>query len=148
MAQSSGGSGGVTHYVRYESGDQTSYGILDGDAIQPIEGDLFGSRAPADDPIKLADVKLRYPCEPPKVLCVGLNYKSHLAGRTPAESPEIFYKPPTALQDPGGDIVIPAGSKDLHYEAEFVIVISRKASRVSEQDAPNYIFGYTSLPQV
>ncbi len=143
MASSVSGSG-VTHYVRYEHGGATSYGISDGtDIIRPIAGDLFGDRAPAGDPVKLSDVKLRYPCEPHKVLCVGLNYKSHLGDRTPPKSPEIFYKPPTALQDPGGDIVIPAGSKDLHYEAEFVIVIGRKANRVSEADAPNYILGYT-----
>ena len=142
MASSVSGSG-VTHYVRYEHGGATSYGILDGDAIKPIGGDLFGDRTPAGDPVALADVKLRYPCEPPKVLCVGLNYKSHIGDRPTPKSPEIFYKPPTALQDPGGDIVIPAGAKDVHYEAEFVIVVGREAKSVSEEDAPNYILGYT-----
>ena len=142
MAQSSG-SGSVTHYVRYEQGGNTSYGILDGDTIQPIAGDLFGDRQSSGDPVALSDVKLRYPCDPPKVLCVGLNYKSHIGERATPKVPEIFYKPPTALLDPGDPIIIPAGAKDVHFEAEFVIVIGKKAKAVSVEDAPDYIFGYT-----
>lgn len=143
MAQSGSGTGSATHYVRFEQGGATSYGILDGDSIQPIGGDLFGDRAPSGDPVALGDVKLLYPCDPPKVLCVGLNYKSHLGERKPPETPEIFYKPPSALLDPGGEIVIPAGAKDVHYEAELVIVIGKEAKSVSVEDAANHIFGYT-----
>lgn len=143
MAQSGSGSDSVTHYVRFEKGGATSYGILDGDSIQPIEGDLFGNRAPNGDPVPLGDVKLRYPCEPSKVLCVGLNYKSHIGERATPKVPEIFYKPPTALLDPEGEIKIPAGAKDVHYEAEFVIVIGKEAKSVSVDDAPDHIFGYT-----
>ena len=73
----------VTHYVRYELGGAVSYGILDGKSIQPITGDLFGAREPAGDKVALDDVTLLYPCEPPKVLAVGLNYKSHLGDREP-----------------------------------------------------------------
>ena len=49
--------------------------------VFPIEGGWFGDRKPSGEIVALADVKLRYPCEPPKVLCVGLNYKSHLGDR-------------------------------------------------------------------
>jgi hypothetical protein len=90
--------------VRYEKGGTTSYGTFDGDTIQPIAGDLFGDHRPDGDPVALSDVKLRYPCEPPKVLCVGLNYKSHIGERVTPKVPEIFYKPPTALLDPGDSI--------------------------------------------
>ncbi len=136
-------SGSVTHYVRYEQGGKTSYGILNGEMIQPIAGGLFGDHQPNGEPLALKDAKLRYPCEPPKVLCVGLNYKSHIGDRPTPKVPEIFFKPPTALLDPDGTILIPAGAKDVHYEAEFVIVIGKKAKAVSVEDAPNYIFGYT-----
>ena len=133
----------VTHYVRYEQVGAVSYGILDGKSIQPIAGDLFGAREPDGDKVALDDVTLLYPCEPPKVLAVGLNYKSHLGDREPPANPEIFYKPPTALQHPGGNIVIPPGAKDVHYEAEFVIVMSKTAHNVSVEDAPDHILGYT-----
>ena len=141
MAQKA--SDGVTLYVRFEQGDSVSHGILSGDTIEKIEGDLFGARKPTGEKVKTADVKLLYPIEPPKVLAVGLNYGSHLGERKPPANPEIFYKPLTSLQHPGGDIVIPKGAKDVHFEAEFVIVIGKDARNVSEEDAPDYILGYT-----
>lgn len=139
MAQGSG----PVKYVRYEQGGVTAYGVLEGDTIQQIEGDLFGDRTLTGKTVSLSDVKLRYPIEPSKVLCVGLNYASHIGDRPKPVRPEIFYKPPTALQDPGGPIVIPEGSKDLHFEAELVAVIGKTARNVSPEDAAGYILGYT-----
>ena len=66
-------------------------------------------------------MKLLYPCTPPKVLAVGLNYKSHLGDRTSPSSPEMFYKPITSLQNPDDTIVIPKDSKNTHYEGELVL---------------------------
>ena len=133
----------VTHYVRFERNGSTSFGELEGETIHVISGDLFGARERTGESVALADVKLRYPIEPPKVLCVGRNYASHVGDSPTPVRPEIFYKPPTALQDPGGDIVLPPDSKDVHFEAELVIVIGKEARRVSEEDAADYILGYT-----
>jgi 2-keto-4-pentenoate hydratase/2-oxohepta-3-ene-1,7-dioic acid hydratase in catechol pathway len=141
MAQSAAQS--VTHYVRYDLGGTTSYGVLDGETIRPISGDLFGGRTPTGETVKLSEVKLRYPCEPPKVLAVGLNYASHIGSRPKPTQPEIFYKPTTSLQDPDGPIVIPPDSKDVHYEAEFVIVMGKTARSVSADNALDYVLGYT-----
>jgi 2-keto-4-pentenoate hydratase/2-oxohepta-3-ene-1,7-dioic acid hydratase in catechol pathway len=141
MAQSAAQS--VTHYVRYEHNGATSYGVLEGDTIRQINGDLFGDRAPTGVTVKLGEVKLRYPCEPPKVLAVGLNYASHIGNRPKPKVPEMFYKPTTALQDPEGPIVIPPDSRDPHYEAEFVIVMGKTARNVSIDNALDYVFGYT-----
>ena len=136
-------SSSVTHYVRYKHGGTVSYGILDGTNIQPITGNLFGVREPNGNKVALGDVTLLYPCEPAKVLAVGLNYKSHLGDREPPANPEIFYKPPTALQHPGGNIVIPPGAKDVHYEAEFVIVIGKTTRNIAVEEASDCILGYT-----
>jgi 2-keto-4-pentenoate hydratase/2-oxohepta-3-ene-1,7-dioic acid hydratase in catechol pathway len=141
MAQSAAQS--VTRYVRFERNGTVSYGVLNGEIIQPISGDLFGDRAPSGDPVKLSEVKLRYPCDPPKVLAVGLNYASHIGNRPKPKVPEMFYKPTTSLQDPEGPIVIPPDAKDVHYEAEFVIVIGKTARNVSADTALDYVFGYT-----
>ena len=97
----------MTKYTRYRTGSASSYGILDGESIREIAGDLFGGRSETGATHRLADVKLLYPCQPTKILCVGLNYKSHLGGRPQPSQPEIFYKPLSALQDPGGPIAIP-----------------------------------------
>ena len=133
----------VVRYLRYEYRGKIAYGALDGDTIREIRGDLFGARAQTGTKLKLAEVKPLWPCEPTKVLAVGLNYKSHIGNQKAPEKPELFFKPLTSLQHPSGDIVIPPGAKNVHYEGEMVIVIGKKAQRVSSEQAPDYIFGYT-----
>jgi len=95
----------VTKYIRYRAGSSTGYAVLDGDTVHPFSGDLFGSRTPTGAILQLSAVTLLAPCQPGKILAVGLNYKSHLGGRPQPTRPEIFYKAVTALQDPGGPIV-------------------------------------------
>jgi 2-keto-4-pentenoate hydratase/2-oxohepta-3-ene-1,7-dioic acid hydratase in catechol pathway len=133
----------VARYLRYEYRRKTAYGMLDGDSIREIRGDLFGARTPTGTKLKLADVKLLWPCEPSKVLAVGLNYKSHIGNQKAPEKPELFFKPLTCLQNPAGEIVIPPGAKNVHYEGEMVIVMGKKAQRVSSEAAPDTILGYT-----
>jgi 2-keto-4-pentenoate hydratase/2-oxohepta-3-ene-1,7-dioic acid hydratase in catechol pathway len=133
----------VTTYIRYLTGASSSYGILDGETIREIDGDLFGSHTETGAVRKLSDVSLLHPCEPTKILCVGLNYKSHLGGRPQPAQPEIFLKPLSALQNPGGPIVIPRDSSDLHYEGELVVVIGKQAKNVTADEARGAIFGVT-----
>src|SRR5262249_44637815 len=114
---------GVVRYLRYEHRGKISYGALDGDSIREIRGDLFGAKEETGAKVKLWDVKLLWPCEPKKLLAVGLNYKSHIGNQRAPEKPELFFKPLTSLQRPGGEIVIPPGAKNVHYEGEMVIVI-------------------------
>lgn len=134
---------GVTRYVRYQKGSETGTGILDGNSIRPIRGDLFGSHKETGQTIKASEAKLLFPVAPQKVLAVGLNYRSHLGSRKPPANPEIFYKPVTCLQHPDEPIVIPADSNNTHYEGELVIVMGKKASRISPQEAKDAIFGVT-----
>jgi 2-keto-4-pentenoate hydratase/2-oxohepta-3-ene-1,7-dioic acid hydratase in catechol pathway len=135
---------GVTHYVRYRQGNDVFFGEFDGETIHKIEGDLFGSRNRTAETVNLKDVKLLYPVEPTKVLALAGNYLSHLGpGREPPEYAEPFYKPITCLQNPGDPIIFPPGAQEVHYEAELVIVIGKKAKRVSVEEAPSYILGYT-----
>ena len=135
---------GVTRYVRYEHGGAVKFGILNGDTISEIEGDLFGDRTPSGATVEASDVKLLYPIEPTKVFALAGNYRSHLDEDQPLpDHPEPFYKPISSLQNPNDPIVVPADSKDLHFEAEFVIVIGKKAQRVSVEEAPAHILGYT-----
>src|SRR5689334_11264263 len=105
------------NYVRYRSGQSDSYGILDGDTIRELSGNLFAN-SETGTVRRLSDVKLLPPCEPGKILAVGLNYKSHLGGRPQPAHPEMFFKPVTALQAPGGPIMLPRDSTDVHYEGE------------------------------
>ncbi len=133
----------VQHYVRYRHNRRVAYGELEGDTIYPLEGTVLESRKRAGAKLAVSDVKLLYPVRVPKVFAVGLNYKSHLGDRPSPERPEIFFKPTTSLQHPGDPIVIPPGSQNTHYEAEFVIVIGKAASRIKESEAADHILGYT-----
>jgi 2-keto-4-pentenoate hydratase/2-oxohepta-3-ene-1,7-dioic acid hydratase in catechol pathway len=134
----------VTRYVRYAYDGRTSYGILEGETVRELAGDLFASPRPTGRSHRLGDVRLLAPCEPRKVIAVGLNYRSHLGTRQAAAYPGLFAKYPTSIVGPGADIVMPPDATDLHYEGELVIVMGRRAKNVSEADAPSYIFGVTA----
>src|SRR5699024_7785246 len=86
------------------------------------------------------------PCvpEPGKVICVGKNYAEH-AQETNDEipdSPILFSKFSDSVTGNMTEIPIPDNSNELDYEAELMVVIGKKASKVSESDALNYVFGY------
>jgi 2-keto-4-pentenoate hydratase/2-oxohepta-3-ene-1,7-dioic acid hydratase in catechol pathway len=130
-------------FVRYEHQGKTSYGILDGAVISQIQGGLFGGGTQTAARIGLNEVRLLWPCEPSKILAVGLNYKSHLGDRPAPAKPELFWKPISCLLEPDGKIVIPEGAGNVHYEGELVVVIGKKTKRVSPDQAAGCIFGYT-----
>jgi 2-keto-4-pentenoate hydratase/2-oxohepta-3-ene-1,7-dioic acid hydratase in catechol pathway len=83
--------------------------------------------------------------ERPKVFCIGLNYADHAAesGSKVPEDPLVFAKFPTALCGPQDSIVCPPGSTSLDYEVELVVVIGKRAKRVSQAEAYDYVAGYT-----
>jgi 2-keto-4-pentenoate hydratase/2-oxohepta-3-ene-1,7-dioic acid hydratase in catechol pathway len=132
----------VTKYVRFRRGNAAAYGILEGETIRELKGGLFDGK-PNGATHKLRDVKLLYPCEPPKVFAVGLNYRSHLGNRPAPTRPEIFYKPISSLQSPEDAIIIPKGSNNTHYEGELVVVIGKRTRDVSPAEARDAIFGVT-----
>ena len=91
------------------------------------------------------DIPLGPPiARPSKILCIGLNYADHAkeTGATPPPEPVVFMKSTTALCGPFDDIIIPRNSVKTDWEVELAVVIEKKASYVSEQDAMNYVAGY------
>ena len=84
------------------------------------------------------------------MVCVGLNYRDHAAEMKKVIPPEplLFMKPPSSVLDPGAAILIPPGIGLVHYESELAVVIGRRAHRVSQANAWNYIFGITCLNDV
>jgi 2-keto-4-pentenoate hydratase/2-oxohepta-3-ene-1,7-dioic acid hydratase in catechol pathway len=137
----------ATKYVRVHVGQETLYGILeDGDKVRLLKGNLFDNPAKTDTVMSLADVLLLPPTTPTQVIAMAGNYKSHLAGEEIPEKfkiPQAFFKSPSCLVPHEGYIVLPKDATSVHYEAEMVIVIGRKASKVSKEDALSYVFGVT-----
>src|ERR1700743_1546291 len=92
-----------------------------------------------------ANTRLGSPiARPSKIVCIGLNYIDHAkeTNATPPPEPVIFMKSTTALVGPNDDIIIPRDAKKTDWEVELAVVIGKKASYVSEQDALNYVAGY------
>lgn len=99
----------------------------------------------------LAEVELLAPIQRPgKVVCVGLNYRSHLAeiGESVPEYPILFHKAATSLIGHRQAIVLPRVSRQVDYEGELAVVIGRRGKYISEQDALSYVAGYTCANDV
>ena len=129
--------------IRYKKDGQISYGILDGNTVREIEGDIFGDLSKTGTNYALDDITLLAPCVPTKMFALAGNYKSHLGSREPTGEPQPFFKVPTSVLDPMGTIIIPRGAGEVHYEGELVAVIKKTAKRVSPEEAPDYILGMT-----
>jgi len=130
-------------YVRFRRGSTIAYGILEGETVRELRGAPFGAHEPTGTAYKLGEVKLLYPCRPTKILAVALNYKSHLGSRQPPARPELFWKPVSALQNPGDPIRIPRGAANVHYEGELVLVIGARLRQATAEQARRAIFGVT-----
>jgi len=87
---------------------------------------------------------------PPKLICIGLNYRDHAAESKLAipEVPTMFAKFSTAVIGPGQPIVLPRNSAKPDYEAEFAVVIGRRGRHVAEDRWRDHVFGYTILNDV
>ena len=133
----------MTKYIRYQSASGISYGTLEGDTVHQLQGGLFDPHTATGATHQLSDVKLLYPCEPGKILAVGLNYQSHLGTRPRPAHPEMFYKPVSALQNPLDPIVLPRDSTDVHSEGEMVVVVGKRLRHASEAEAAAAVFGVT-----
>jgi 2-keto-4-pentenoate hydratase/2-oxohepta-3-ene-1,7-dioic acid hydratase in catechol pathway len=130
-------------FARYKYQDAAYYGEVNGGTITELRGGLFDPAIPTGRELSLNEVKLLAPCEPSKMLAVGLNYRSHLGSRPAPQVPGIFYKPVSSIQNPGGPIVIPPDAIDVHYEGELVVVMGKTVSRASREQAEAAIFGVT-----
>ncbi len=122
------------------------------DLLKIIEDDSVKQlRDPTDGyaPIPLAEVTplLPYPA-PPKIWCIGLNYKSHAEDiqAVQPEEPGSFMKPASSMFQPGGKIVLPPPhvSDDVDAEGELGVIIGRRCRFVRYEEAASVIFGYTT----
>ena len=134
-------------FARFATGGEIKYGIAEGENIREIQGGLFGDHTLTGNVYALQTVKLLAPCEPGKILALGLNYALHVqessSNRPAPERPEPFYKVPSSICNPGDPIMIPPGAGETHFEGELVAVVGKTAKRVPPQAALEYVFGYT-----
>jgi 2-keto-4-pentenoate hydratase/2-oxohepta-3-ene-1,7-dioic acid hydratase in catechol pathway len=104
------------------------------------------SRSPAAKKYDLEGAKLLPPLpDPPKIVCLGLNYADHAreGGAPVPKEPVLFSKYATALIGHGEPIVLPPVSTEVDYEAELVIVVGKSGRHLTADQAMGYVAGYT-----
>ena len=139
----------MTRFFRVEHRGTPRHAVEEAGAWKLVEGDIFG-RFETGDTLPAGERRLLAPVEPSKIVAVGLNYKDHAAEQNkplPSE-PLIFLKPSTAVIGPDEPIVLPEGIGRVDHEAELGVVIGSQAWQVSEEDAHQYVFGFTCVNDV
>ena len=123
-------------HVRGE--DRTIYALLQGGLLPEVT-------AVEEEGVPVEGVDLLPPiARPNKIVCIGLNYRSHAEeqGAEPPETPTFFAKFANALAPPGATVSLPSWSDKVDYEAEVAFVIGSRCTAVSEDDAMEHVAGY------
>ena len=147
--------------VSFEHGGQSSYGLMQDDTIIDVgfglksEFPTLRSALPHQHKIQeqidrapqfaVSDVGfLPVITDPGRIICVGLNYKSHIAetGRDEPKYPIIFPRYPDSLVGNGVAMVRPVASKTFDFEGELAFVIGKEGRHISESDAMEHVAGY------
>jgi 2-keto-4-pentenoate hydratase/2-oxohepta-3-ene-1,7-dioic acid hydratase in catechol pathway len=145
----------------YDSEGVLRVGVRDGDTVTrtALSADELAARGLsavpelariADEgraPIDVSRLRLGPPVpHPGKILCVGLNYRRHAqeTGMKIPTSPVLFSKFGNAITGPDAEVAVPPEVEQLDYEAELVVVVGRRARRISEARALDHVLGYTS----
>ncbi|HWF07578.1 MAG TPA: fumarylacetoacetate hydrolase family protein [Bryobacteraceae bacterium] len=156
-------------FVTFEHGGSRQAGVVEGESVVSLAGAGFADMlavlqgglealrkisgfvaAPAGR-IPLASVKLRAPIpDPPKIVCMGLNYRDHAAeaGLEIPKYPVIFPKYSNTVIGSGDAIVLPKNSRKPDYEAELAFVIANRCRHVKAVDWREYVFGYMNANDV
>jgi 2-keto-4-pentenoate hydratase/2-oxohepta-3-ene-1,7-dioic acid hydratase in catechol pathway len=149
----------------YVAGGKSSFGAVIGDGVVTMNDRLGGRFATLRDALaggalpdirkaaegakpdhKLADVRLLPSIpNPEKILCVGINYKSHAAehGQEAPKLPNIFTRFVNTLVPPGGDMIRPKVSTSFDFEGELALIIGRAGRHIKAENALDYVAGYT-----
>src|SRR6202140_1712893 len=150
-------------YCAFELNGQSRYGLVE--IVAGIEqitrlllkspeqdgGDIEDLPSKRMDYVALSEARLLVPVQPSKMVCVGRNYREHAAelGNEVPSEPLLFFKPPSSLLAPGGEIRWPKLSQRVDFEGELAVVIGKKCYKLgAEEDVRPYILGYTCLNDV
>jgi 2-keto-4-pentenoate hydratase/2-oxohepta-3-ene-1,7-dioic acid hydratase in catechol pathway len=142
------------------AGVRTPDGVIDAAALLRAEGigvreliadarldELERAVDAADaEPVSPAELLPPLP-DPDKIICIGLNYRSHAAeaGIEPPAQPTFFAKFRNALAPPDATVELPEASEKVDYEAEVAFVVGRRCKEIGAADALEAIAGYMLL---
>ena len=119
---------------------------INADTAQPLAGNPFTGLNAEGAPVNVQ--RWLAPILPHTIYCIGLNYREHAneTGAPIPNTPVVFMKPVSAIQDPGADIVIPAACEhgpEVDFEAELAVVIGKQGKNIAAAAALEHVLGYT-----
>ena len=135
--------------VRVFSEGDARYGLADDATVTLISDEPFAAWEP-EDSMGLSGAKLLTPVVPTKIVCVGINYRTHAEemGHEIPDEPVIFLKPPTSINGPGAEIRIPPGVGRVDFEAELAVVVGRRTRNATPEQAKANVLGFTCANDV
>ncbi len=135
---------------RVEAGGVPRWARIDDELVRLYSAAPWEGPAELGGAMPLEGAALLPPCEPSKIVCVGLNYRAHAAemGKELPLEPLIFLKAPSSLLPPGGHVILPADSAQVEHEGGLALVIGRVARHVAAAEALDHVLGYACLDDV
>ena len=139
-------------WCRFKTGDKVAYGLVEGETVVEVAGSPFDSYRKTSKTYPLGSVKLEVPVIPRTFYAAGINYPEHVTWAakkvgTPPNLPkkaDVGYRAVNALVPHGASIVIPKdATEEVQYEGELVAVIGKQCKSVSEEEALDYVLGFT-----
>ena len=139
-------------WCRFDAGNGPAYGIIEGDTIVQVEGAPFGDYSKTEKTHPLGSTKLLVPVIPPTFYAAGINYPEHVtwAANMRGEEPnlptkaDVGYRAINALIAQDEAIVVPKdATEQVQYEGELVVVIGKECKNVTQDEALDYVLGYT-----
>ena len=140
----------IMKIVRCKTKKSFSYGVLEGETIHLLEGEPYLRQNRTGEELFRNDVVLLAPCEPSKIVAIGINYAPH-AQELDFDIPPvplIFLKPPSAVIGPEEAILLPPMSAQVDYEGELAVVIGKRTKDINEEKALDAVFGYSCINDV
>lgn len=138
-------------FLRFKIDNYIGPGIIIENQVHPIAGDMYGQYKIEKRAYRLDEIRYLPPCEPQKIICVGLNYAEHAAESTLDKIPEeplLFFKPASSLIGHQDKIIRPRWVDRVDYEGEIGAVIGKPMRYASIDEARDGIFGYTCVNDV
>ena len=139
-------------WCRFRTGDKVSYGIIEGDNVVEVSGSPFESYTRTSNSQPLSAVQLEVPIIPPTFYAAGINYREHITlmaerrGEPPVfpDKADVGYRANNALTPHNTPIIVPKDASEVvQYEGELVVIFGKTCKNVTEEEALDYVFGYT-----
>jgi 2-keto-4-pentenoate hydratase/2-oxohepta-3-ene-1,7-dioic acid hydratase in catechol pathway len=140
----------IERWLRFHHADEIGFGTLEGEKIRVYSGDMFDNPEPTHLTMMLNEVKLLMPAVPGKVLALWNNFRSlgQSLGLAAPAKPQYLLKTPQSYLNPNETIRKPACGSSVVFDGELGVVIGRTCKDVSEEDALDYVFGYTCVNDI